>query len=231
VKLRPAEAPSQQERERAREKGKGKEGEKSRIATGSKSRKRSRRADEDSDDAEEGEEEDVEEADAGCLVQDTQVSLGGGGGGILGSYEPFKGCVITATGVEKVRSSWRGCPERMLTNPCCVQNELFEKARKLGARTEGAFTDQVTHLVALDPEGAKYKASSHPYPMLIVQLLTRRVGLQCAVERCVPILHPSWIFESYKVWLRGDDVDLADVRRVPSSHSTYAAHCRPTHFE
>jgi hypothetical protein len=113
VKLRPAEAPSQQEKERAsaRAKGKEKEQENAQNATAgssrttSRSKKRSRRADEDSDDAEDDAEDEEaleEDCDAGCLVQDTQVSLGEDGGGILGSYEPFKGCVITATGVDKV---------------------------------------------------------------------------------------------------------------------------------
>jgi len=35
---------------------------------------------------------------------------------------------------------------------------------------------------------------------------------QCAVERRIPILHPSWITDSYETWLRGDDVDLESVR-------------------
>lgn len=26
-------------------------------------------------------------------------------------------------------------------------------------------------------------------------------------------MHPSWVTESYETWLRGDDVDLAEVRR------------------
>ncbi|KAG6810576.1 hypothetical protein H0H92_011276 [Tricholoma furcatifolium] len=33
---------------------------------------------------------------------------------------------------------------------------------------------------------------------------------RCALERKIPILHPSWIAESYQIWLRGDDVELAD---------------------
>jgi hypothetical protein len=186
VKLRPAEVPSQQERERAsaRAKGKEKERENAQNATAgssrttSRSKKRSRRADEDSDDAEDDAEDEEaleEDCDAGCLVQDTQVSLGEDGGGILGSYEPFKGCVITATGVDKV--CWPVYPKGMLMKTYCVQSELFEKARKLGAKTEGAFTDQVTHLIALEPEGAKYKARSHPSTMLLVRLITRFMGL------------------------------------------------------
>jgi hypothetical protein len=61
-----------------------------------------------------------------------------------------------------------------LWKTCCVQSELFEKARKLGAKTEGAFTDQVTHLIPLEPEGAEYKACSRPYTMLVVRLIRIR---------------------------------------------------------
>ncbi|KAG6900650.1 hypothetical protein C0993_006754 [Termitomyces sp. T159_Od127] len=64
-----------------------------------------------------------------------------------------------------------------------------KKAVELGATTTNAFTDRVTHLVAVDHGGAKY---------------------QCALERKIPILHPSWISDSYQIWLRGDDVEMED---------------------
>ncbi|KAL0069152.1 protein kinase activating protein dpb11 [Marasmius tenuissimus] len=66
---------------------------------------------------------------------------------------------------------------------------LFRQAVELGATTCNAFTDRVTHLVAKDHGGAKYL---------------------CALERKIPILSPEWITENYKVWLRGDDVDIEE---------------------
>ena len=36
---------------------------------------------------------------------------------------------------------------------------------------------------------------------------------QCALERKIPILKPSWVAENYQVWLRGDDVDILKVSR------------------
>ena len=34
---------------------------------------------------------------------------------------------------------------------------------------------------------------------------------QCALERKIPIVKPSWIMENYQIWLKGDDVDMAQV--------------------
>ncbi|KAJ7982935.1 hypothetical protein DFH06DRAFT_1318411 [Mycena polygramma] len=65
---------------------------------------------------------------------------------------------------------------------------LFKLALELGATSVSAFTDRVTHLVAENHGGAKY---------------------QCALERKIPILLPSWITESHRIWQHGDDVDLA----------------------
>ncbi|KAJ7717074.1 hypothetical protein DFH07DRAFT_907349 [Mycena maculata] len=65
---------------------------------------------------------------------------------------------------------------------------LFKLALELGATSVSAFTDRVTHLVAEDHGGAKYL---------------------CALERKIPILTPSWIIESHRIWQHGDDVDLA----------------------
>ncbi|THU93336.1 hypothetical protein K435DRAFT_757653 [Dendrothele bispora CBS 962.96] len=64
---------------------------------------------------------------------------------------------------------------------------IFKQAVELGALTSNPFTDRVTHLVAVEHGGAKY---------------------MCALNRKVPILDPSFVSESYQVWLRGDDVDL-----------------------
>ncbi|KAF7348440.1 hypothetical protein MVEN_01361000 [Mycena venus] len=65
---------------------------------------------------------------------------------------------------------------------------LFKLASQLGATSVSAFTDRVTHLVAEDHGGAKYL---------------------CALERKIPILLPSWISESHRIWQHGDDVDFA----------------------
>ncbi|KAH9933592.1 uncharacterized protein BXZ73DRAFT_89727 [Epithele typhae] len=64
---------------------------------------------------------------------------------------------------------------------------LFANAAVLGARHSADFTDRITHLIADEPGSAKY---------------------QCALEHGIPIMHPSWIEESYARWKQGDDVDL-----------------------
>ncbi|KAF8071539.1 hypothetical protein FPV67DRAFT_1667036 [Lyophyllum atratum] len=66
---------------------------------------------------------------------------------------------------------------------------LFKQALELGATSTSAFTDRVTHLVAEGHGGAKYN---------------------CALERKIPILKPSWITDSYQIWLKGDDVELEE---------------------
>ncbi|KAH9481897.1 DNA topoisomerase 2-binding protein 1-A [Psilocybe cubensis] len=81
---------------------------------------------------------------------------------------PLKGMSICATGV----------PDKPT---------LFKQAVELGATCTPAFTDRVTHLVAIDHGSAKY---------------------MCALERKIPIVTPSWITENYKIWLKGDDVDV-----------------------
>ncbi|KAJ6473241.1 hypothetical protein C8R45DRAFT_409750 [Mycena sanguinolenta] len=68
------------------------------------------------------------------------------------------------------------------------KTSLFKLALELGAASVSAFTDRVTHLVAETHGGAKYF---------------------CAVERRIPILTPSWIIESHRIWQHGDDVDVA----------------------
>ncbi|TBU46920.1 PITH domain-containing protein [Dichomitus squalens] len=67
------------------------------------------------------------------------------------------------------------------------KTSLFKLALELGAQSLNDFTDRVTHLIAEEPGSAKYK---------------------CALENRIPIMHPSWIIESHKIWLRGDDVDV-----------------------
>ncbi|KAJ7717668.1 hypothetical protein B0H16DRAFT_1799028 [Mycena metata] len=69
-----------------------------------------------------------------------------------------------------------------------MQPRLFKLALELGAKSVSALTDRVTHLIAENHGGAKY---------------------QCALERKIPILLPSWITESHRIWRHGDDVDLA----------------------
>ncbi|KAG2147749.1 uncharacterized protein EDB93DRAFT_1146459 [Suillus bovinus] len=66
---------------------------------------------------------------------------------------------------------------------------LFKQAFELGATSTSDFTDRVTHLIANNHGGAKYA---------------------CALERKIPIMRPEWITDAYHVWLRGDDVDLAE---------------------
>ncbi|KIP11001.1 hypothetical protein PHLGIDRAFT_64495 [Phlebiopsis gigantea 11061_1 CR5-6] len=66
---------------------------------------------------------------------------------------------------------------------------LFKQAIELGAQPLNDLTDRVTHLLALESGSAKYK---------------------CALENRIPIMHPDWITDCYTVWLRGDDVNLAE---------------------
>ncbi|KAG2120236.1 hypothetical protein DEU56DRAFT_835773 [Suillus clintonianus] len=66
---------------------------------------------------------------------------------------------------------------------------LFKQAFELGATSTSDLTDRVTHLLANSHGGAKYT---------------------CALERKIPIMCPEWITDAYQVWLRGDDVDLAE---------------------
>ncbi|KAH8094535.1 hypothetical protein BXZ70DRAFT_1072697 [Cristinia sonorae] len=80
---------------------------------------------------------------------------------------------------------------------------LFKQAIELGAQSLSDLTDRVTHVIAEVPGSAKYK---------------------CALENGIPIMHPSWITESYKIWLRGDDVDFAQSvikHRLPIFNDVY----------
>ncbi|KAI0833823.1 hypothetical protein BC628DRAFT_1499098 [Trametes gibbosa] len=69
------------------------------------------------------------------------------------------------------------------------KTSLFKLALELGAQSEGDLTDRTTHLIAEESGSAKYR---------------------CALESGIPIMHPSWIIESHKIWLKGDDVDVAE---------------------
>ena len=49
-----------------------------------------------------------------------------------------------------------------------------------------------------------------PQHLLVKPTLTPyNLTPQCALQTRIPIMRPSWIVESHKVWLRGDDVDVA----------------------
>ena len=74
---------------------------------------------------------------------------------------------------------------------------MHNLAAELGAQSTHPLTDRVTHLIAYEvSESAKYK---------------------CALELGLPIVHPSWLEESYEAWLRGDDVDAQEVRTIQVS--------------
>ncbi|KAI0688222.1 hypothetical protein BC835DRAFT_1373595 [Cytidiella melzeri] len=81
-----------------------------------------------------------------------------------------------------------GIPEKLL---------LFKQAIELGAQPLNDLTDKVTHLLALEPGSAKYK---------------------CALQNNIPVMHPSWITDSYETWLKGDDLNLTEsiqMHRLP----------------
>ncbi|TEB31512.1 hypothetical protein FA13DRAFT_1663343, partial [Coprinellus micaceus] len=90
---------------------------------------------------------------------------------------PFKNVVLCATGISDKAA-------------------IFKKALELGASTTSAFTDKVSHLVAVAHGGLKYK---------------------CALEHGIPIVQPSWIIDNYDVWLHGDDVET-DLERSIEGH-------------
>lgn len=90
---------------------------------------------------------------------------------------------------------------------------MFKRAIELGAQTMNAFTDRVTHLIADDHGGAKYAVCTFDLgqsPKLII-------FVQCAVQRKIPIMKASWIKDSYHTWLKGDDVNFAEVRLALSA--------------
>jgi DNA replication regulator DPB11 len=97
----------------------------------------------------------------------------------------------------------------MLKLTVCGKPTLFKQAFELGATSNSDFTDKVTHLLANSHGGAKY----------LVRLLLGASCLcsipvtcvQCALERKIPIMRPEWITDAYEVWLRGDDIDIAEV--------------------
>ncbi|KAJ4473759.1 hypothetical protein J3R30DRAFT_3511458 [Lentinula aciculospora] len=66
---------------------------------------------------------------------------------------------------------------------------IFKQAVELGATANSNFTTRVTHLIANEHGSAKYK---------------------CALEHKIPIVQPSWITESYNIWLHGDDVKFEE---------------------
>ncbi|KAJ7174293.1 hypothetical protein C8R46DRAFT_1080567 [Mycena filopes] len=77
--------------------------------------------------------------------------------------------------------------------------ELFKLADELGATCLHPLTDRVTHLIAESHSGAKY---------------------QCALEINIPILLPSWITESHRIWRLGNKVELDQVSRSTQPTST-----------
>ncbi|THH28236.1 hypothetical protein EUX98_g5958 [Antrodiella citrinella] len=81
------------------------------------------------------------------------------------------------------------CPRPFKGVLLCATGINDKQAIELGAQSLSDLTDRVTHVIAEVPGSAKYT---------------------CALMNGTPIMHPSWITESYKVWLRGDDVDLRD---------------------
>ncbi|KAJ3718799.1 hypothetical protein C8R42DRAFT_585242 [Lentinula raphanica] len=72
---------------------------------------------------------------------------------------------------------------------------IFKQAMELDATATSDSTTRITHLVAEEPEARNIRALEHK----------------------IPILQPSWIAESYNVWLHGDDVDFDQVRGLPPS--------------
>ena len=93
------------------------------------------------------------------------------------------------------------------------QTSLFKQALELGAMPLPDLTDKVTHLLATECGSAKYKVRVR---VRVPGMDSRWIDVQCAIERKILIMQPSWVTDCYETWLRGDDVDLAEVRTVPS---------------
>jgi hypothetical protein len=91
---------------------------------------------------------------------------------------------------------------------------LFKQAFELGATSTSDFTDKVTYLLANSHGGAKYLVRPCQGASPFVQPHSQY--LQCALERKIPIMRPEWITDAYEVWLRGDDVNLAEVSHAES---------------
>ncbi|KAJ7080284.1 hypothetical protein C8R43DRAFT_1052981, partial [Mycena crocata] len=87
------------------------------------------------------------------------------------------------------------CP-RPYRNVVVCATGVLDKIRLSRTRRRtsvNAFTDRVTHLIAKNHGGAKY--------------LMREL-LYCALERKIPIMLPSWIIDSHRIWRHDDDDDL-----------------------
>jgi DNA replication regulator DPB11 len=123
---------------------------------------------------------------------------------------PFGGVTLCATGtMDKVRWSWLRLCQLAVKLTVCGKPTLFKQAFELGATSTSDLTDRVTHLLANSHGGAKYMVRLLSGASCLCSILFIR--MQCALERKIPIMHPEWITDAYQVWLRGDDVDLAEV--------------------
>ncbi|OCH94853.1 hypothetical protein OBBRIDRAFT_884411 [Obba rivulosa] len=99
--------------------------------------------------------------------------------------------------VDTQASVLESCPRPFRGITICAtgisdKTTLFKQAIELGAQYDSDLRDNITHLIAEAPGSAKYK---------------------CALENRIPIMHPSWVTESYQIWLRGDDVDVQETIR------------------
>lgn len=67
------------------------------------------------------------------------------------------------------------------------RHELYKKAVEMGASYESSFTDNVTHLIAIDFGSPKYN---------------------CAVKLGAVVITPAFIDQCYLEWLDGENVDI-----------------------
>jgi DNA replication regulator DPB11 len=90
------------------------------------------------------------EEESACWAQETQDDA------MLDTCpRPFKGVVLCATGIQDKVCYYTGCISEILT--VSFQPTLFKQALELGATSTSAFTSRVTHLLAADHGGAKYR--------------------------------------------------------------------------
>lgn len=141
--------------------------------------------------------------DEQCLVQDSQANTASSSSfGVC--PRPFAGVILCATGVEKVCNPYldRYTTLRLNFRHRCSKRlwNLVQCASPL-LRTKSHIWSRLTMVV----QSTRYEHAS-----LFAHLRTD-ICYQCALERKIPILLPSWVDESYEVWLRGDDVDLEKV--------------------
>lgn len=73
----------------------------------------------------------------------------------------------------------------------------------MGGTHSTDFTDMTTHLLAEAPGSQKYKVSN-----IRRRVTSAKDPFQCAIERGIPVLNSSWVYEAHQRWLAGEVFSL-----------------------